>query len=35
MAKVYQNLSVLVGNTPLFELTHVEKAEDLDAKVVV
>ena len=35
MAKIYQNLSDLVGNTPLFELTHVEEAENLDAKVVV
>lgn len=35
MAKVYKNLSDLVGHTPLFELTHVEKEDNLDAHVIV
>ncbi|MGN0194229.1 MAG: cysteine synthase A [Pseudoramibacter sp.] len=35
MSKVYKNLSDLVGHTPLFELTHVEKEDNLDAHVIV
>ncbi|MCH4071516.1 cysteine synthase A [Pseudoramibacter sp.] len=34
MSKVYKNLSDLVGHTPLFELTHIEASENLDAHVI-
>ena len=29
MAKIYEDLTKLVGHTPLVELGHVEKAENL------
>ncbi len=35
MAKIYQNLTELIGHTPLLELTHIEKADALKARVVV
>ena len=31
---VYKAISDLIGNTPLVELTHIEKKEGLDASVV-
>lgn len=34
MAKIYQNLTSLIGNTPLLELTKIEKAENLQARVL-
>ena len=34
MAKVYQSVDELIGNTPLVELTHIEKAEGLDARLI-
>ena len=35
MAKVYDSILDLVGKTPLVELTNVEKANDLDAHILV
>ncbi len=35
MAKIHQNLTSLIGNTPLLEVSNIEKAENLEAKVVV
>lgn len=35
MAKIYQDLTELIGQTPLLELTHIEKADALKARVVV
>lgn len=35
MAKIYQDLTELIGHTPLLELTHIEKADALKARVVV
>ena len=34
MAKIYEDLTKLVGHTPLVELGHVEKAENLKARLV-
>ena len=34
MAKVYQSVDELIGNTPLVELTHIEKSEGLNAKLI-
>ena len=34
MSKVYKSASELIGNTPLLELTNIEKKYDLKAKVV-
>lgn len=34
MAKIYEDLTKLVGRTPLVELGHVEKAENLKARLV-
>ncbi len=34
MAKIYTSADQLVGGTPLLELTHIEKAENLQAKIV-
>ncbi len=34
MAKIYEDLTKLVGNTPLVELGHVKKAENLKARLV-
>ena len=33
MGKIYTSADQLIGNTPLLELTHIEKAKDLKAKV--
>lgn len=35
MAKIHQNLTSLIGNTPLLEVTNIEKAEGLKARLVV
>ncbi len=32
--KIYQSITDLIGNTPLLELTHLEKEHDLKAKIV-
>ncbi len=34
MAKIYKSAIELIGNTPLLELTHIEKKYDLKAKLV-
>ncbi|MGL4518319.1 MAG: cysteine synthase A [Phocaeicola sp.] len=34
MARIYQNLTALVGGTPLLELTNIAKAEGLKARVI-
>ena len=34
MSKVYTSVDQLVGKTPLLELVHIEKAEELEAKVL-
>ncbi len=34
MAKIYTSADQLIGRTPLLELTHIEKAYDLKAKVI-
>ncbi|NCC55131.1 MAG: pyridoxal-phosphate dependent enzyme, partial [Erysipelotrichia bacterium] len=34
MKKIYQSAIDLIGNTPMIELTNVEKAYDLKAKIV-
>ena len=34
MSKIYTTSDQLIGKTPLLELTHIEKALDLKAKVV-
>jgi cysteine synthase A len=34
MAKVYTSADQLIGKTPLLELTHLEKALGLEAKLV-
>ena len=34
MAKIYTSADQLIGKTPLLELTHIEKAHDLKAKIV-
>lgn len=35
MAKIYNNLTELIGATPLLEVKNIEKAENLKAKVIV
>jgi len=35
MARIYRNLTELVGRTPLLEVTHLEKSEGLQARVLV
>jgi len=35
MAKIYNTVDELVGGTPLLELTHIEKEENLKARVLV
>ena len=35
MSKIYTSADQLIGKTPLLELSHIEKAEDLKAKVLV
>ena len=34
MAKIYHNIAQLIGNTPLLELTHLEKQEGIGAKIL-
>lgn len=34
MAKIYKSVDQLIGNTPLLELTHIEKTYDLKAKLL-
>ena len=34
MAKIYTSADLLIGNTPLLELTHIEKAEGLKATIL-
>ena len=34
MSKIYTSADQLIGHTPLLELTHIEKAHDLKAKLV-
>ena len=34
MSKIYTSIDQLIGKTPLLELTHIEKALDLKAKIV-
>ena len=35
MSKIYTSADQLIGNTPLLEVTHIEEAEKLQAKVLV
>jgi cysteine synthase A len=35
MARIYQSLTELIGNTPLLELKNIEKAENLKARLIV
>lgn len=35
MAKIYQDLTELIGHTPLLEVQHIERTEQLKAKVLV
>lgn len=35
MAKIYQNLTELIGNTPLLEIKNIEQAENLKARLLV
>ena len=35
MGKIYNNLTELIGCTPLLEVRNIEKAENLKAKVIV
>ena len=35
MAKIYQSATQLIGNTPLLEVTNLEKAKGLEAKLLV
>lgn len=35
MSRIYKNIAELVGNTPLLEVTRIEKAENLSARVLV
>ena len=34
MSVIYTSVDQLIGNTPLLELTHMEKEYDLKAKVI-
>ena len=34
MSKIYKSADELIGKTPLLELTHIEKAENLQAKII-
>ncbi|MGI6033744.1 MAG: cysteine synthase A [Coriobacteriales bacterium] len=34
MSKIYKSIEELIGNTPLVELTHIEKNEGLDATIL-
>ena len=35
MSKIYSSIDQLIGNTPLLELTHIEDADQLAARVLV
>ena len=35
MSKIYKSADELIGKTPLLEFTHIEKAENLQAKLIV
>ena len=35
MAKIYQDLTALIGNTPLLEVRRIEEAEGLKARLIV
>ena len=34
MSKIYKTADELIGKTPLLEFTHIEKAENLEAKLI-
>ena len=34
MSKIYTSADQLIGHTPLLELTHIENAENLEAKIL-
>ena len=34
MSKIYTSADQLIGRTPLLELTHIEKEEKLEAKIL-
>ena len=34
MAKIYENLTALIGRTPLVELKQIEKVEQLQARLI-
>ena len=34
MSKIYTSADQLIGHTPLLELVHIEKEENLEAKVL-
>ena len=34
MSKIYTSADQLIGGTPLLELSHIEKAEKLEAKLL-
>ena len=34
MSNIYTSADQLIGKTPLLELTHIEKAHDLKAKII-
>ena len=34
MSKIYTSADQLIGHTPLLELTHIEKQEDLKATIL-
>ena len=34
MSKIYTSADQLIGNTPLMELTHIEQAEGLEARIL-
>ena len=34
MGKIYTSADQLIGNTPLLELTHIEKSEHLEARIL-
>ncbi|MDE6280027.1 MAG: pyridoxal-phosphate dependent enzyme, partial [Paramuribaculum sp.] len=35
MAKIYKKLTELIGHTPLLELSNIESAENLEARLLV
>ena len=35
MSKIYTSADQLIGHTPLLELTHIENAENLKAKIQI